>query len=157
MLKPRDFPDTSAHSERAIQVHGILVYYSCTTNLVYLSYLCTSRASLVLVHPSRAPLLSCTQLMHPSHAPPISCTQLMHHLCTHLVHLYSRAPISCTSTLVHPSRASPISCTTCAPLCILVHLSCTTQVLSCTTLVLHSRAPLTSFLNCRGTSCCLAV
>ena len=27
----------SAHSERAIQVHSILVYYSCTTNLVHLS------------------------------------------------------------------------------------------------------------------------
>ena len=79
----------------------------------------------VLVHQSRAPLLSCTNL----------------------VHLYSRAPISCTSTRVHQSRAPPISCTTrtCAPF---VHHSVLMQqshapLLSSTNLTHHqSRAPL---------------
>ena len=111
----------SAHSERAIQVHGILVYYSCTTNLVHLSYLCTSRASLIFVHPSRAPLLSCTQLVH----------YLVHHqYCVpNSCITHTRAPISCTSTLVHPSRAPPILCTTRAPLCTLVHPSCAPLIL----------------------------
>ena len=56
---------------------------------MHLSYWCTSRASLVLTHPSRAPLLSCTQLVHHSYS------------CTHLMHLYSLAPISCTQPVHH--------------------------------------------------------
>ena len=146
--------------EYAIQVHGILVYYS---------YLCTSRASLVLVHPFCAPLLSCTQLVHPSRAPnscitrtraPISCTSTFvhHQSCALLVHCYihsctatySRAPISCTT-----HTRAPISCTilTRAPLVLEYHsaisctsiISCTSRAPPCstrTTLVHHSRAPL---------------
>ena len=123
----------SAHSERAIQVHGILKYYSCTTYLVHLSYLCTSRASLVLRHPSRAPLLSCTKLVHHSYP----CTHLVHptHASIVLVHLYSHAsPISCTTraplrTLMHPSRAPLVLVhQSRAPLILVYHsaISCTT-------------------------------
>ena len=91
-----------------------------------------------LVHHS----YSCTHLVHPTRAPLV----LVHLSCI----THTRAPISCTSTLVHPSRATPISCTSRAP-------PCSTR----TTLVHYSRAPLScttqSFLNCRGTSLCLAV
>ena len=69
----------------------------------------------VLVHQSRAPLLSCTNLVHLYSRAPISCTtNLVHHsyLCTSRASLCTHATISCTSTLVHQSHAPPISCTT---------------------------------------------
>ena len=99
----------SAHSECAIQVHTQNVLSKCTV------YSCTTLA----------PPISCTSC---------TCAPLVHHLysCAHLVHLYSRAPNSCTTNLVH--------------------LSCTAVLHS-----YHCRAPLTSFLNCRGTSCGLTV
>ena len=110
-------------------VHPTRALISCTTNLVH-----PTRASLVLVHPSRAPLLWCTHLVHH----PYSCTNLVHHSysCTTptrvprrtLVHHFI---ISCTAVLHSYHSRAPLSC--------------------------NSRAPFTSFLNCRGTSHCLAV
>ena len=113
---------------------------------------CTSRASLILAHCSRAPILCTTNLVHHSY----SCTSTLVHptrapiSCTHLVHHYSRAPnscitrthapISCTSALVHPSCAPPISCTQ------LVHLYSRASLMhptraSLVLMHLYSRAP----------------
>ena len=117
---------------------------------------CTSRA------PS-APLvpLSCTALVHHSQASstvvafsaawPSELLLMYHHTPLHnLVHHYV---ISCTIVHHSCSCTSPQSR---APLRNLVHLSCTIGSTR-TTLVHCSRAPLTGFLNCRGTSHCLAV
>ena len=101
----------SAHSERAIQA------ITCTTNLVH-----PTCASLVLVHPSRAPLLSCTHLVHHQshallvHCYVLSCTNLVHHNAISCTSRHHRAPL----VLVYHSA---ISCTTrtCVPLHNLVH------------------------------------
>ena len=133
-------------------VHPTRAPNSCTTNLVH-----PTRASLILVHHSRAPL-SCTtnKLSQLSRHFPLPAWP------SELLLVYHRAPlrnlvhhyvISCT--IVHHS----CSCTTPqsrAPLRNLVHLSCIIGSTH-TTLVHCSRAPLTSLLNCCGTSHCLAV
>ena len=111
----------SAHSERAIQVDTQNVLSKCTV------YSCTSCA----LYP-RAPNSCTSTLVHPSRGPPISCTQLVHHLyscihCAPLHNLVHHYVISCT--IVHHScttvHHSTISCTPQK----LPQLSCTTQIL----------------------------
>ena len=124
--------------------HTTLVHCSCALLTSFLNCRGTSHCLAIRIS-THIPLCTTPQ----SRAP---LRNLVHHrapLCN-LVHHYI---ISCT--IVHHS----CSCTTAqsrAPLHNLVHLSCTVASTR-TTLVHCSRAPLTSFLNCRGTSRCLAV
>ena len=99
-------------------------------------------------------VFSCTSRAPSASLVPLSCTiHKLPQLSWHLLLPGRWNFYSCTT--VHHSA---ISCTTPqsrAPLRNPVHLSCTTCTTR-TTLVHCSPAPLTSFLNCRGTSRCLA-
>ena len=143
----------------AVPVHIVYIFssnlrqsYHCTYSFKSRAlpiYLCATTAPLrnlvhlVLVHPSRAPLLSCTHRMH--HYP----RALFSHAPLILVHLQS---LSWDFPL--PDHRHSCSCTSRAQL-ILVHLSCTTytraplvlvhQSYSCTN---RARAPIIKPTRC---------
>ena len=122
----------SAHSERAIQVH---------TQERTIQVHTQERA--IQVHTQNV-LSKCTLR---------TCYPSAHSECAIKVHTQEHAIQVETQNML--SKCTVYSCTAHAPLRNLVHLSCT--IGSRTTLVHCSRAPLTSFLNCRGTFYCLAV